>query len=317
MNIVCLGGGHGLARTLEALVTLGHHPTAIVSVADNGGSTGRLRVDRVIPAIGDSRHAIQALALDPADAQWLGHRFTLGDLAGHAQGNLAILAQMEQGATMVQALARIGEMVHAQGRVLPCTDTSVHLRALDHGELLMGQVAVQNRNQVGRLERLWLEPEDPPGCPQALEALAMADVIIVGPGSLLTSVAPVLLVPDIANAVGAHDATLLHIANTTTQPGETDGMLLQDQFGILMDLIPGDGLVDVLVHQGPWMGGPGVSLGTDLSHPRLGMLMVRDVAVRPFEGVGTGHDRKRLATALEEYLDPVCAVKGQAEGSAG
>lgn len=302
LKVVCLGGGHGLARTLEALVSLGYSPTAIVTVADNGGSTGRLRVDRDIPAIGDLRHATQALSATPEDAAWLGHRFTLGDLAGHALGNLAILAQLEQGATLVQALKRIGEMVHIQGQVLPCTTESVHLRAIDHGQLLMGQVAVQNRNHIGRLERLWLEPPEPAGCPEALAAIADADVIFLGPGSLLTSIAPVLLVPSIAKAVGESQATKLVIANTTTQPGETDGLLLHDQFEILMDLIPGHGQVDILAHHGPCAGGPGIPLGTEVDHHRAGELLVCDVALRPNEGAGTGHDHTRLATALHAYL---------------
>ncbi|WP_336249701.1 gluconeogenesis factor YvcK family protein [Stomatohabitans albus] len=304
MNIVCLGGGHGLARTLEAFVTLGHAPTAIVTVADNGGSTGRLRVDRDIPAIGDLRHATQALAEYSEDAAWLAHRFTLGDLAGHALGNLAILAQLEEGATLVQALRRIGEMVHIRGQVLPCTNVSVHLRAMDHGQLLMGQVAVQNRDQIGRLERLWLEPESPRGCPEALDAIAQADVITLGPGSLLTSLAPVLLVPDIAHSVGHREGIrCLHIANTTTQPGETDGLLLNEQCAILLDLIPGDQPIDVLCHRGPDLAGPGVPLGTTVSHPRVRRVLARDVAVRKHEGVGTGHDRQRLAVALKEYLE--------------
>lgn len=302
LKLVCLGGGHGLARTLEALVGLGYTPTAIVTVADNGGSTGRLRVDRDIPAIGDLRHATQALSATPEDAAWLAHRFTLGDLAGHALGNLAILAQLEEGASLVQALRRIGEMVHSRGQVLPCTNESVHLRAMDHGQLLMGQVAVQNRNHIGRLERLWLEPPAPAGCPEALTAIKEADVIFLGPGSLLTSLAPVLLVPSIAQAIGDSKAKKLVIANTTTQPGETDGLLLHDQFDILMGLIPGDTKADVLAHHGPYTGGPGVPLGTDVDHPRAGELLVCDIALRPNEGAGTGHDHTRLAGALKAYL---------------
>lgn len=302
LNVVCLGGGHGLARTLEALVSLGYAPTAIVTVADNGGSTGRLRVDRDIPAIGDLRHATQALSAAPEDAAWLGHRFTLGDLAGHALGNLAILAQLEQGASLVQALQRIGEMVHSRGQVLPCTNESVHLRAIDHGQLLMGQVAVQNRNQIGRLERLWLEPQQPEGCPEAVTAIREADVLFLGPGSLLTSLAPVLLVPAIAQAVVMSPAKKLLIANTTTQPGETDGLLLNDQFEILMDLIPGTQPVDVLAHHGPYPGGPGVPLGTDVDHPQVGEVFICDIALRPDEGAGTGHDHTRLAGALRAYL---------------
>lgn len=302
LNLVCLGGGHGLARTLEALVTLGYAPTAIVTVADNGGSTGRLRVDRDIPALGDLRHATQALSPAPEDAAWLGHRFTLGDLAGHALGNLAILAQLEQGASLVDGLKRVGEMVHICGQVLPCTNESVHLRALDHGQLLMGQVAVQNRNHVGPLERLWLEPPNPAACAQAVEAIQQADVITLGPGSLLTSLAPVLLVPGIAQAVAERGAQLLLIANTTTQPGETDGLLLDDQFAILMGLLPGQAKVDILAHHGPYSGGPGVPLGTEVDHPRAGELLVCDVALRPDEGAGTGHDPTRLARALDAYL---------------
>ena len=302
LNLVCLGGGHGLARTLEALVSLGYAPTAIVTVADNGGSTGRLRVDRDIPALGDLRHATQALSAAPEDAAWLGHRFTLGDLAGHALGNLAILAQLEQGAPLVHALARIGEMVHIRGQVLPSTVESVHLRARDHGQILLGQVAVQNRNHIGRLDDLWLEPPAPTACPEAVAAISDADVILLGPGSLLTSLAPVLLVPGIAQAVAASTAAKLVIANTTTQPGETDGLLLNDQFEVLMGLIPGEGKADILAHHGPYVGGPGVPLGTEVDHPRAGEVLVCDVALRPDEGAGTGHDHTRLASALNAYL---------------
>lgn len=302
MRIVALGGGHGLARTLEAFVALGHRPTAVVSVADNGGSTGRLRVDRAIPALGDLRHALQVLAGDERDRAWLAHRFGLGDLAGHAAGNLVLLALLESGMGLVDALAHLGHQVGALGRVLPCTTANVHLYARDHGEQLIGQVAVQNRYYAGPLEALWLDPADAPACPEAVDAIANADIITLGPGSLLTSLAPVLLVDAIAKAVVASSAFKLIIANTTTQPGETDGMDLGVQCGVLLDLLPGCAPIDVLVHHGPFLGGPGMGLGTRINDARINRVHIHDVAVRPHEGVGTGHDATRLAQALTQIL---------------
>lgn len=295
-GIVAIGGGHGLAETLRALAALGEEPTAVVTVADDGGSSGRLRRDLGIIAVGDLRSALLALAGNQRLAALFAHRFSAGQLAGHPLGNLALLALAEQsGGDFVAALNEAAELLGCRGRALPCTTEPVTLRARVDGVRIDGQVTVAQTS--GRRREVWLEPPDPPACPEAVKAITGAGLIVLGPGSLYTSIIANLLVPEIGAAVSDAPARIVYVANLTSQPGETWGMDTDDH---VRALLAHTGRIDVvLLHDGPPGGGPGEPLGTTVSVPGVGEVHTADLVKRGPEGsLGPGHDPQRLAAAL-------------------
>lgn len=301
-RVVAIGGGHGLARTLEALLLLDVDPTAVVTVADDGGSSGRLRREQGVIALGDIRMALETLAGDGAWSEMLGHRFAAGYLQGHALGNLILLAMIEQAeGDVVAALDRALTVLGARGRVLPCTTDRVSLSAEVDGVRVDGQVAVATT--AGRRRTVWLEPADPMACVEAVDAIAAADVIVMGPGSLYTSIIPNLLVPGITAAVAASDVPIVYVANLTWQPGETAGMDLRDHVLALAACLPPSRRLRVLLHDGPRAEGSGDPLGTDLADVPLESVTQADLAQRRADGVPVAaHDAKRLALALQSLL---------------
>ena len=302
MNVVGIGGGHGLARALAAVQLLGEAPTAIVTVADDGGSSGRLREEYGVVALGDLRMALFTLARHPQLAPLFQHRFQGGDLKDHAVGNLLLLALIEScEGDLVAALDRAAELLQCDGRVLPSTTEAVQLHAQVGNSEVGGQVRVATAQE--RVGRVWLEPSAPQACAEAVEALAAADVVLLGPGSLFTSVLAALLVPGIAQAVTSGGADVVLIANMLTQPGETSDFDGDAHVEALVSHVPGLRLDAVVLHDGPQVEGAGHPLGTKLSHPAVGDLVCADVALRGPDGAVTGmHDPQRLADALRPLL---------------
>jgi uncharacterized cofD-like protein len=234
-RVVAFGGGHGLAASLDALRRVSAHLTAIVTVADDGGSSGRLRAELGILPPGDLRMALAALAGDGEPEQlWAAlyqHRFDgAGPLEGHAVGNLVLAALIEMLGDPVAALSVAGRALGAAGQVLPLSTSPLEIVAEVVG-LVPGDAgaSVEVRGQVavattpGQVVGVRLEPDDPPGCPEAVEAIHAADWTVLGPGSWFTSVIPHLLVPDIAKALADTPARRLLALNLSAQPGETDG----------------------------------------------------------------------------------------------
>lgn len=302
-RITAIGGGHGLARTLDALLLLSLEPTAIVTVADDGGSSGRLRQEHGVIALGDMRMALQTLA--GADASWsrvFSHRFDEGDLQGHALGNLILMALIQQhDDQVVAALSHAANLLGCRGTVLPCTTDNVTLVAQVDGRVVAGQVAVATT--TGRHRDVWLEPRSPRAAPQAVHAISAADVIVLGPGSLFTSIIPNLLVPGISAAIARSSGKLIYVANMTGQPGETTGMDLQDHVDALLSHLPQDRRLTVLAHRGAPAAGSGQPLGSALDQSRLTALVTADLATRRPDGtVLAAHDPKRLAQALQPLL---------------
>ncbi|GAB4496022.1 MAG: YvcK family protein [Anaerolineales bacterium] len=229
-SIVVLGGGHGLATLLRGLKVYSHNLTAVVTVADDGGSSGRLRETLGILPPGDIRNCLAALSNDEALlSQLFQYRFadTVDGLAGHSFGNLFISALAEITGSFEQAIAESGRVLSVNGRVLPATLCSVQLVADVLLPTVMQTVRIVGESQIpeagGKIQRVWLEPDSPPAYPKVLQALLNADVIVVGPGSLYTSILPNLLVPQIVDAVRASKALKIFICNVAAQPGETDG----------------------------------------------------------------------------------------------
>jgi uncharacterized cofD-like protein len=306
---VALGGGHGLAKALESLRRLDVEPTAIVTTADDGGSSGRLRRDLDIIAPGDLRMALLALARNADLAALLGHRFGSGELEGHALGNLVLVALAERAEdSFVAALEVAGELLDCVGRVLPTTTVPVQLRARVDGREVDGQVRVMTTR--GRIERVWVEPDDAPACEESLHAIEEADVAVLGPGSLFTSVVASVALPEIAAALSRKDLRVIYIANITTQPGETTALDAGAHVDALLGHVPGLVLDAVLLHDGPVGDGPGAPLGTDLEHPGVrrvlrGDLLARDAQGRP----AWGHDPARLSALLGDALGVPARVR--------
>lgn len=242
LKVVSLGGGHGLAASLSALRRLTTELTGVVTVADNGGSSGRLRAELGGLPPGDLRMALAALCGDDdwgrTWASLLQHRFTTaGPLDGHAVGNLLITALWDQHDT-VAGLDLVGDLLGAEGRVLPMAsvpldiEADVHLRsAPDRLTVVRGQVEVASTD--GQVVSVRLDPSDPPACREAVEAVESADWVVVGPGSWFTSVMPTLLVPGLRDALIATHAKRVLVLNLAEQHGETEGLSPTDHLEVL------------------------------------------------------------------------------------
>lgn len=224
-RIVALGGGTGLSTLLRGLKQHSSNITAVVTVTDDGGSSGRLKQEMGILPPGDLRNCLVALA----DAEKLmtdlfQHRFQgdAGSLSGHSIGNLLIAALVDQhGGDVEKAIELASNVLAIRGRVVPSTLTPVRLRALmENGQELCGETQIAG-SQL-KVHRIFLDPEDAQPYPVALEAIQSADLICVGPGSIYTSVIPNLLVPGLADAIKASSAVKAYICNVMTQPGESD-----------------------------------------------------------------------------------------------
>lgn len=245
-RVVALGGGHGLAATLSALRRLPVDITAVVTVADDGGSSGRLRRELGVLPPGDLRMALAALC---GDDRWgrlwadvLQHRFeSEGELHQHAVGNLLIVALWELLGDHVGGLDVVGELLDSRGRVLPMCSIPLNIEADVEQpggiEVVRGQVEVATT--PGHVRNVRLDPEAPPATPEVVEAIDAADWVILGPGSWFTSVIPHLLVPDIRTALDASSARSIVVLNLTDQPGETEGFSTVDHLAALERQAPG------------------------------------------------------------------------------
>lgn len=224
--VVALGGGHGLSATLTALKSITVAPTAVVTVADDGGSSGRLRQDRGVLPPGDLRMALAALAA-PDVAQVLQHRFDGNDaLAGHPLGNLLLTALWELDADPVGAVDRCRKLLSITGRVLPMVTEPVDIEAdiaFTDGrtQTVRGQAEITATR--GRIARVRLVPAAATACAHAVDAIAAADCVVLGPGSWYTSVIPTILVPGLREALSNSVARRVLVLNLVAQPGETDG----------------------------------------------------------------------------------------------
>jgi uncharacterized cofD-like protein len=249
-RIVALGGGHGLYATLSAARRLTPHVTAVVTVADDGGSSGRLRAELDVVPPGDLRMALAALASDsPQGRLWatiFQHRMGgSGPLAGHPIGNLLLAGLNEVPADPVAALDELGRILGVKGRVLPMCPIALQIEAdvagLESdprmGRVIRGQVAIATT--PGKVRRVRLLPSDPPATRQAVDAIMTADLVVLGPGSWFTSVIPHVLVPELAAALQATPARRALVLNLVAEPGETAGFSVERHIHVLAQHAPG------------------------------------------------------------------------------
>jgi len=290
-RVVALGGGHGLAVALGAIREYAGDITAIVSVADDGGSSGRLRRDLDVAAPGDLRRCLVALA--SGDNPWpaaFEHRFRSGELADHALGNLVIVGLAETLGDLTHALDEAGRLLGAVGRVLPATVVPVWMSAQVGETAISGQVAIAKAGAHARIRNVELRPADAAASPDALAAIAHADQIVLAPGSLYTSIVAVLAVPDLRDALRRAPGRIVQVANLATE-NETTGHDGTDH------------LRAVVEH--------GVRVDDFLYDPAHGVAVdaaaVTALGTRPVPSAiaridGTGHDCRQLAQALSALL---------------
>jgi uncharacterized cofD-like protein len=264
-RIVALGGGTGLPVVLRGLKSLLAPPvgggpwaatdrdrlTAIVAVSDDGGSSGRLRRTYGMLAPGDVRNCLLALSegTDPL-ASLFGFRFNHhGEMSGHSLGNLILAALSQMESNFERAVERAGEILGIRGRVLPATGAAIGLEAeLEDGTRITGESRIAGA--CGRVRRIRLQPEAV-ALPQALEAIANADCVVIGPGSLYTSLIPVLLTAGLAEAVARSRARVVLVMNLMTEPGETDGYGAREHLLALRAHAPGLRVHDVILNSAP------------------------------------------------------------------
>lgn len=251
-RIVAIGGGHGLSNLLRGLKMQTRNLTAVVTVADDGGSSGRLRSDFGILPPGDIRNCLAALSNDEEMlTQLFQYRFSdAGDLSGHSFGNLLITALADITGSFESAIEESGKALSVSGRVLPSTLRDVKLVADVRLPHAVDQVRVAGESRIpqmaGQIRRVWLEPNDAPAYPPVLETILNADMIIVGPGSLYTSLLPNLLVQDLLGAIRSSRAAKAYVCNLVTQAGETDLFTCGDHVRALEEHI-GKGVFDVIL----------------------------------------------------------------------
>jgi len=310
-RIVAIGGGTGLSTLLRGLKAHTANLTAVVTVADDGGSSDRLRRSLGVLPPGDFRNCIAALADDEAlTTQLFQYRFGAGpEFGGHSFGNLFITAMSEVTGSFETALLESSRVLAIRGQVLPATLQDVTLVG-ELGEAGKQPSRVEGESQItqreGAIQRVYLQPDDAPAFPGAIRAILEADLIVLGPGSLYTSLLPNLLVRDLTAAIAASRAEKVYVCNTATQPGETDGYSVRDHV-LAIERHTRPGLFPTVLANARQMGQLLPGLDWVANEPALNgqhRVLAADVAdeERPWR-----HDAAKLATALINLLN-------QAEG---
>jgi len=328
-RVVAIGGGTGLSALLRGLKEHTSNLTAVVTVADDGGSSGVLRHELGIPPVGDIRNCIAALAdAEPLMSELLQYRFPTSDgllgataespgLAGHAVGNLLLAAMTAiEGGDFEEGVRRLNRILAVRGQVVPVSGVPVTLHALTTtGETIDGQSRIMRTEGI---ERVWFTPDDLEASADALAAIAEADLIVLGPGSLYTSVLPSLLIPTIRDAVLTASATRLYVCNVATQEGETAGLDLSGHVSALLGHTA-PGLVDLVLANNRF----DARIPTDyhaetvrLAWPPAGVTgaprLVLDDVVDP--GNPHHHDPERLAVAILRAFDGEAGIRRRTTG---
>ncbi len=307
-KIVALGGGTGLSTLLRGLKEHTNKLTAIVTVADDGGSSGRLRRDLGVLPPGDFRQCIAALAdSEPLMTQLFQYRFGEGaGLDGHSFGNLFIAAMAGITGNFERALLESSRVLAVRGQILPSTLQNVTLCADMREPAGVARVAGESEitHQGKPIERVYLEPEHVPAYPGAVRAILDADLIIAGPGSLYTSVLPNLLVEDIQRALRASSALKVYICNVATQPGETDEFTVQDHVDALVQHI-GDDIFTHVIANDNWRVGFPENAKSKMVHPRDKEIPSFDLTLTDLadEAKPWRHDPGKLANVILKLYD--------------
>lgn len=254
-KVVVIGGGTGLSTMLKGLKEYTTHITAVVTVADNGGGSGVIREEMGIIPPGDIRNCLVALAnTEPIMGKLLQHRFKEGCLAGQSFGNLLLAALTEITGSFEEAVHVTSNVLAITGKVLPVTLEDVHLHAVfEDGNLVIGETEIVQYGKLWdkKIMNVELMPHNPAANPTVLQAILEADKIILGPGSLYTSIIPNLLVKDICGYIAAAHAEKIYVTNIMTQPGETSHFTLEEHIDILQRYLGTHQLTKAIVNNAP------------------------------------------------------------------
>ncbi len=249
-KLVVIGGGTGMPVLLRGIKKYNVDITAIVTVADDGGSSGKLRHDLHIPPPGDIRNCLAALSdVEPLVEEMFQHRFqtTAGDLSGHSLGNLILAAMTNITGDFASAVKELSRVLNVKGRVLPSTDQIVVLNAeMEDGTIISGESSIPKFGK--KIQRVFLSPDNISPLPEAIEAILEADLIVIGPGSLYTSILPNLLVPGIGKAVQVAKAKKVYICNLMTQNGETNDYAASDHVKALYRHLDGPFIHKIVIN---------------------------------------------------------------------
>src|SRR5437867_5212191 len=319
-KILGIGGGTGLPVLLGGLKEFAQDPdgtsrptgisiSAIVSTSDDGGSSGRLSRTFGIPAVGDLRNCLAALAPNSFELPELfQHRFSAGaGLQGHSLGNLIVTALCEKYGSLGQAIQTAARLLRLHGHILPATEVRTTLSAVfEDGSVIRGESQIASAGK--RIRRVWLEPESPPPFPGVLDVIANAAVIVFGPGSLYTSIIPNLLVEDVIQAIRCSPALKIFICNLTTQPGETEAFTASDHLRVLQSHI-GQRVIDICVMSSdpvPQIAGSETRVKPVRNDPqeiaRMGVVPIQ-AGLLAREGPWVRHDPKKLAHLIVSIAD--------------
>lgn len=250
VNIVTMGGGTGLSTMLRGLKKYTENLSAVVTVADNGGSSGILRREMNMLPPGDIRNCILALAeTEPIMEKVFQYRFTEGSLKGQNIGNLFLAALNGIFGSFEKAIEQTSEVLAVKGKVLPVTTTNVQLCALyDDNSIMVGESEIVQacKNERKHIKDIWLQPKNPNPYDKVIEVIQQADKIVLGPGSLYTSIIPNLLVKGIPEAIKECNPTVIYVSNIMTQPGETDNYTLMNHIDAIEKYL-GKGVIDYVI----------------------------------------------------------------------
>lgn len=251
-RVVVIGGGTGMPVLLRGLKQLPIHLTALVTVSDDGGSTGRIRNDMAIPAPGDIRNVIAALSdAEPMLLELFQHRFAIGDgLIGHSMGNLLLAAMTSITGNFYTGIKEISRVFNVKGKVYPISTENMTLQAeMEDGSIIVGESSIPLAKK--RIKRVFLSPEDINPLPNALHAIKKADLIVVSPGSLYTSILPNMIIPRIDEAIRSSKGKVVYVCNVMTQEGETTGYTASEHVQAIIDHVGDDCLDSIVVHNEP------------------------------------------------------------------
>lgn len=251
-SVVVIGGGTGMPVLLRGLKQLPIQLTALVTVADDGGSTGRLRTEMAIPAPGDIRNVIAAMSeTEPMLVELFQHRFAVGNgLSGHSMGNLLLAALTSITGDFYTGIKEISRVLNVKGKIYPISNENMSLHAkMEDGSIISGESNIPLSNK--RIKRIFLSPQPVKPLPDAIQAISEADLIVISPGSLFTSIMPNLIIPGIDDAIKQSKGKVIYVCNVMTQHGETTGFTASDHVQAIINHI-GEGCVDaIVVHNEP------------------------------------------------------------------
>ncbi|NAP01165.1 uridine diphosphate-N-acetylglucosamine-binding protein YvcK, partial [Halomonas sp. MG34] len=251
-KVVVVGGGTGMPVLLRGLKNLPIHLTALVTVADDGGSTGRLRSEMAIPAPGDIRNVIAALSdAEPMLIELFQHRFNAGNgLSGHSMGNLLLAAMTAITGNFNTGIKEISRVLNVKGKIYPISNDNMSLHAkMKDGTIVSGESNIPLSNK--QIDRVFLSPQPVQPLPNAVRAIENADLVVIAPGSLYTSIMPTVIMPKIDEAIRETKGKVVYVCNVMTQAGETTGYTASNHVQAIRDHIGEDSVDAIVVHNEP------------------------------------------------------------------